>query len=165
MVGAADAPQCGLCLRARIDHMAGMIPDDPRLAELAETFDFLDDWESRSRHVIDMGRALPLLDDDERVEAAKVRGCASQVWLVSAVDAASGHLLFRGQSDAAIVQGLLAVLLDLYSDRPPAEIVALNPGQALERLGFLEALTPQRTNGLKSTATRIQEVARDALSA
>ena len=133
-----------------------MTADDPRLADLAETFDFLDDWESRFRHVIDMGRALPPLDETERVDAAKVRGCASQVWLVSASDPATGNLLFRGQSDAAIVQGLLAVLLELYSDRPPGEIVALHPGEALERLGFLEALTPQRSNGLKSMATRIQ---------
>jgi cysteine desulfuration protein SufE len=155
--------QSALCQQTAIAHMAGMTTEDPRLAELAETFDFLDDWESRFRHVIDLGRALPPLAETERVDAAKVRGCASQVWLVSATDPATGHLLFRGQSDAAIVQGLLAVLLELYSDRPAAEIIALQPGPALERLGFLEALTPQRSNGLKSMATRIQEVARDTL--
>jgi cysteine desulfuration protein SufE len=141
------------------------IDTDPRLADLAETFDFLDDWESRFRHVIDLGKALPPLADSERVDAAKVRGCASQVWLVSAQNGQTGTITFRGQSDAAIVQGLLAVLLELYSGRPPQEIVALDPAQALARLGFLEALTPQRSNGLKSMATRIQEVAQDALAA
>ena len=132
---------------------------DERLAELEDEFSFLDDWEQRYRHVIDLGRALEPLSEDERVDAAKVRGCASQVWLVS--DVAEGIVQFRGQSDAAIVQGLLAILLRLYSGRPAAEIMALDAIVAFDRLGLGDALSPQRSNGLRAMALRIQEVAHD----
>jgi cysteine desulfuration protein SufE len=165
----ALAQALGLCGGAAAGHIRPMTiitqQTDSRLEELAETFDFLDDWESRYRHVIGLGRLLAPLEESERVEASKIRGCASQVWLVSEVEAATGHLKFRGQSDASIVQGLLAVLLELYSDRPAAQIVALDPNAAMARLGFMEALTPQRSNGLAAMATRIQEVARDHLPA
>jgi cysteine desulfuration protein SufE len=134
---------------------------DERLADLEDEFSFLDDWEQRYRHVIDLGRALTPLDESERVDAAKVRGCASQVWLVS--DMSDGVIHFRGQSDAAIVQGLLAILLRLYSGRPAAEILGLDAGAAFASLGLGEALSPQRSNGLKAMALRIKEVAQDAV--
>jgi cysteine desulfuration protein SufE len=134
---------------------------DARLDDLIDEFSFLDDWESRYRHVIDLGKALTPLPETDRVEAAKVRGCASQVWLISKSDA--GLIHFEGASDAAIVQGLLAILLRLYSGRPAPEIVALDPMSAFAALGLGDALTPQRSNGLKAMATRIHEVARDAL--
>lgn len=134
---------------------------DERLSELEDEFAFLDDWEERYRHIIDLGRALPPLADDERVDAAKVRGCASQVWLLS--DAQAGLLHFRGQSDAAIVQGLLAILLRIYSGRTAQEIVGIDAGEAFGALGLADALSPQRSNGLKAMALRIHEVARDAL--
>lgn len=141
---------------------SGLPADDPRLNELLEEFAWLEDWEARYSHVIGLGRALPPLADDERVEAAKVRGCASQVWLVSEL-VADGRLRFRGQSDAAIVQGLLAILLRLYSDRLPAAIVALDAPAVFRKLGLDEALSPQRSNGLASMAARIQGVAREHL--
>jgi cysteine desulfuration protein SufE len=137
---------------------------DPRLEELIEEFSFLDDWEERYRYVIDLGRALPPLAEAERVEIAKVRGCASQVWLVSATASETGVVEFRGQSDAAIVQGLLAILVRMYSGRPPAEILALNAQAAFQALGLGDALTPQRSNGLKAMAQRMHDVARDALA-
>jgi cysteine desulfuration protein SufE len=135
---------------------------DPRLAEIEDEFSFLDDWEERYRHVIDLGKALPPLDESERVDAAKVRGCASQVWLVSEIEAPNRLIHFRGQSDAAIVQGLLAILLRLYSGRSAAEILALDAGQAFAVIGLSDALSPQRSNGLKAMALRIREVAGDA---
>jgi cysteine desulfuration protein SufE len=135
---------------------------DARLADLEEEFSFLDDWEERYRHVIDLGRAVPPLADEERVEAAKVRGCASQVWLIS--DVKDGLIQFRGQSDAAIVRGLLAILLRLYSDRPAAEILALDAAEAFAALGLAEALSPQRSNGLKAMALRIRQVAQDVVA-
>jgi cysteine desulfuration protein SufE len=138
--------------------------NDPRLEELIEEFSFLDDWEERYRYVIDLGRALPPLAEAERVEIAKVRGCASQVWLVSATALETGVVEFRGQSDAAIVQGLLAILVRMYSGRPPAEILALNAQAAFQALGLGDALTPQRSNGLKAMAQRMHDVARDALA-
>jgi cysteine desulfuration protein SufE len=134
---------------------------DERLADLEDEFSFLDDWEQRYRHVIDLGRALPPLDESERVDAAKVRGCASQVWLIS--DMSDGVIHFRGQSDAAIVQGLLAILLRLYSGRPASEILGLEASVAFASLGLGEALSPQRSNGLKAMALRITEVAQDAV--
>lgn len=137
---------------------------DPRLEELIEEFSFLDDWEERYRYVIDLGRALPPLAEAERVEIAKVRGCASQVWLVSATALETGVVEFRGQSDAAIVQGLLAILVRMYSGRPPAEILALDAQAAFQALGLGDALTPQRSNGLKAMAQRMHDVARDALA-
>jgi cysteine desulfuration protein SufE len=135
---------------------------DPRLIELCDEFSFLDEWEERYRYVIDLGRALPPLDSSERVDIAKVRGCASQVWLVSSRDPTTGLIHFKGESDAAIVQGLLAILLRLYSGRTASEILALDAASAFGELGLKDALTPQRSNGLKSMALRIQEVARDA---
>jgi cysteine desulfuration protein SufE len=135
---------------------------DARLAELEDEFSFLDDWEERYRHVIDLGRAVEPLAEEERVDAAKVRGCASQVWLISNVK--DGLIQFRGQSDAAIVQGLLAILLRLYSNRPASEILALDAASAFSVLGLGEALSPQRSNGLKAMALRIREVAEDASS-
>lgn len=136
---------------------------DARLAELEDEFSFLDDWEERYRHVIDLGRSIPPLADDERVDAAKVRGCASQVWLIS--NSQEGLVHFRGQSDAAIVQGLLAILLRLYSGRCIDDILALDAHMAFGRLGLGEALSPQRSNGLKAMALRIREVALDAQAA
>jgi cysteine desulfuration protein SufE len=133
---------------------------DERLAELEDEFSFLDDWEERYRHVIDLGRAIPPLPEAERVDAAKVRGCASQVWLLS--ESKDGLIHFRGQSDAAIVQGLLAILLRLYSGRPAGDILELDAQSAFRSLGLAEALSPQRSNGLKAMALRIQEVARDS---
>ena len=138
--------------------------NDPRLEELIEEFSFLDDWEERYRYVIDLGRALPPLAETERVEVAKVRGCASQVWLVSATTPDTGLVEFRGQSDAAIVQGLLAILVRMYSGRSPAEILALDAQAAFQALGLGDALTPQRSNGLKAMAQRMHDVARDALA-
>jgi cysteine desulfuration protein SufE len=136
--------------------------NDLRLSEIEDEFSFLDDWEERYRHVIDLGKGLPPLDESERVDAAKVRGCASQVWLISEIQQPEGLIQFRGQSDAAIVQGLLAILLRLYSGRSPAEILALDAGKAFAALGLADALSPQRSNGLKAMALRIREVASDA---
>lgn len=135
--------------------------DDPRLLDLEEQFALLDDWEDRYRYVIELGKALPALPDDARVEAAKVRGCASQVWLVAQTDPGTGLIHFAGASDAAIVQGLLAILIGLYSGRPAKEILGLDAQAAMARLGLGDALSPQRSNGLRAMALRIHEVARD----
>lgn len=131
------------------------------LAELVEEFDFLGDWEERYRHVIELGRELDPLSDTERTDANKVRGCASQVWLVTASDP-EGKLTFRGDSDAHIVRGLIAVLLRLYDGRAPAEILTFDAKAAFEALGLSGALSTQRSNGLASMVARIR---RDAEAA
>lgn len=128
------------------------------LAELAEEFELFPDWEDRFAHIIELGRALPPLSETERTEANKVRGCASQVWLVAARDP-NGCLRFRAESDAHIVRGLLAIVLRLFDDRTPAEILAADPKALMERLGLASALTPQRSNGLASVLARIRREA------
>lgn len=137
---------------------------DQAFSELRDEFDLLGDWEERYRYVIEMGKDLAPLTDAERSEVNKVRGCASQVWLVTE-PRADETLGFRGDSDAHIVRGLIAILLRLYSGRPPAEILAFDAKAAFEGLGLTGALSSQRSNGLASMVARIRrdaEIARAA---
>lgn len=135
------------------------IADD--LDALAQDFDLLDDWQEQLGYVLDLGRALPKLAEAERTEANRVRGCSSQVWVVSE-RADDGRLVFRAESDAQIPQGLIAVLLKLYSGRLPAEIMALDPQVAVDRLKLGSMLTSQRANGLASMIERIRREATGA---
>ncbi len=130
---------------------------NPDFEELVETFEFLDDWEDRYRHVIDMGKAMDPLEDALRVPATKVDGCASQVWLVPKIT--DGTFTFRGESDAMIVRGLIAVLLALYNEQPVSEVVKINAIAELERLGLNDHLSAQRSNGLRAMVERIQQTA------
>lgn len=132
--------------------MAGI---DDALTELKDEFELLGDWEERYRYVIELGKELAQLTDAERTEGHKVRGCASQVWLVTE-PAADGTLWFRGDSDAHIVRGLIAILFRLYSGRSPAEILAFDAKAAFEQLGLSGALSAQRSNGLASMVGRIR---------
>lgn len=137
---------------------------DQTLEDLVAEFDLLGDWEERYRYVIELGRELAPLSDAERSDANKVRGCASQVWLVTEPQA-DGALAFRGDSDAHIVRGLIALLLRLYSGRPPAEILAFDAKAAFEKLGLSGALSAQRSNGLASMVARIRRDAEYAQAA
>src|SRR5580704_11191769 len=125
------------------------------LDDLSSEFDLLGDWEERYRYVIDLGRTLEPLADAERSDANKVRGCASQVWLI-AEPGEGGALAFRGDSDAHIVRGLIAILFRLYSGRRPEEIIAFDAKAAFDRLGLAGALSAQRSNGLYSMVERIR---------
>ena len=127
----------------------------PAFEDIAETFDFLDDWEDRYRHVIDLGRAMPPLDDALKVPATKVSGCASQVWLVPEIS--GGIFRFRGDSDAMIVRGLVAVLAALYNGLPVAEVGRVDARAELARLGLEDNLSAQRSNGLRSMIQRIRD--------
>lgn len=137
---------------------------DDALTELADEFDLLGDWEERYRYVIELGKDLAPLSDAERNDATKVRGCASQVWLVTEPQA-DGALRFRGDSDAHIVRGLIAILLRLYSGRTPAQILAFDAKAAFEQLGLAGALSAQRSNGLASMVARIRRDAELAQAA
>ncbi len=132
-----------------------MAEADDRLDELADTFDLLGDWEERYRYVIDLGRGLEPLPDAAKTEATKVSGCASQVWLLSRMNA-DGTMGWLGDSDAHIVRGLIAILLDLYSGRTPQEALAFDAKAAFARLGLSEALSSQRSNGLSAMIQRIR---------
>jgi len=128
---------------------------DDTLQELSEEFDLLGDWEERYRYVIELGRELEPLQEAERNDANKVKGCASQVWLVTQ-RRADGGLTFRGDSDAHIVRGLIALLMRLYSGRRPQEILAFDARAAFDKLGLSGALSAQRSNGLASMVARIR---------
>ncbi|MDO9246555.1 MAG: SufE family protein [Phenylobacterium sp.] len=129
------------------------IEDD--LADLVSEFDLLEDWEERYRYVIDLGKDLAPLTDSERSEANKVRGCASQVWLVTEPHA-DGTVTFRGDSDAHIVRGLIAVVLRLYSEKAAAAIRDFDAKSAFDQLGLSGHLSAQRSNGLASMVDRIR---------
>ena len=128
--------------------------------DLVETFEFLDDWEDRYRHVIDLGKALPDMPEALKVSATKVDGCASQVWLHITVE--DGFLTFIGESDAIIVSGLIAVLITLYSGLKVAEIGKVDVVSELGRLGLNEHLSSQRSNGLRAMVARVVETAASA---
>jgi len=125
--------------------------------EIVETFEFLEDWEDRYRHVIDMGKAMDPLDDALKVPATKVDGCASQVWLHPKVD--RGVFTFDGDSDAMIVRGLIAVLKGLYSGLAVGDIAKVDAVAELGRLGLNEHLSAQRSNGVRAMVERIRSVA------
>ncbi len=130
---------------------------NPEFEDLVDTFEFLDDWEDRYRHVIDMGKAMEPLEDALRVPATKVDGCASQVWLVPKID--GDTFTFRGESDAMIVRGLIAVLIALYNNQPVGEIGKIDAAAELGRLGLNDHLSAQRSNGLRAMVERIRETA------
>ncbi len=137
------------------------------LEDIQSDFALLDDWEDRYRYVIELGRTLEPLSEAEHSDANKVRGCASQVWLTtnaSKDDRGDKRLTFRGDSDAHIVRGLIAILFAIYSERTAKDILATDVQGILGGLGLREHLTPQRSNGLNSMVERIRADAMRALS-
>ncbi|WP_375449583.1 SufE family protein [uncultured Devosia sp.] len=130
--------------------------------DIAENLSFLDDWEDRYRYLIELGQALPKLDADEKTPENKVNGCVSQVWLAARSEQRDGHtvLNYRGESDAMIVQGLVAILLALYSNRPAGEIADTDAIALFDGLGLREHLTTQRSNGLVAMVNRMRSQAK-----
>ncbi|MCM2561340.1 SufE family protein [Lutimaribacter sp. EGI FJ00015] len=125
--------------------------------EIVEDFEFLEDWEDRYRHVIELGKAMAPLDDALKVPATKVDGCASQVWLH--ITPKDGKFHFDGDSDALIVRGLIAVLRALYNDVPMQDVARIDAQAELGRLGLQDHLSAQRSNGVKAMIQRIRETA------
>lgn len=132
----------------------------PAFEDLTETFEFLDEWEDRYRHVIELGKAFAPMDEALKVPATKVQGCASQVWIQPVIS--DGRFDFQGDSDAMIVKGLIAVLHTLYAGLPVAEVVAVDAPAELGRLGLTDHLSSQRSNGLRAMVERIRHVAAEA---
>lgn len=135
--------------------------------DIVETFGFFDDWEDRYRHVIEMGKALPPLDDSQRIPATKVEGCASQVWIVPEIhgEGPGARLTFQGDSDAMIVKGLIAILHALYSGETVAEAQRIDAEAELGRLNLHEHLSSQRSNGLRAMVARLRAIARAGCAA
>jgi cysteine desulfuration protein SufE len=131
---------------------------------IRQDFTFLDEWEERYRYIIDLGAELEPYPEEFRDDVHKVPGCVSQVWLHVERDAGDDPVLrFRGDSDAHIVRGLVAIVLALYSGRRASEIVGIDAEATLRALGLDEHLTPQRANGLRSMVKRIRQTAQAAL--
>jgi cysteine desulfuration protein SufE len=130
--------------------------------EIVEEFAFFDDWMDRYQYLIDMGRKLPEFPEADRVDANKIRGCQSQVWFVAEQD--DGRLNFRAVSDAAIVSGLIALLLRIYSGRKPQDILD-TPPDFVAALDLEQHLSPTRSNGLSSMLQAIRNFAAEALEA
>jgi cysteine desulfuration protein SufE len=129
-----------------------------RAANIEDEFAFLDDWEDRYAHIIDLGKANPPLEVHERTEDSKVRGCASQVWMVI-TPLEDDRLEIRAESDAMIVSGLISLLIQLFSGAPRAEISDFDADAFLEKIGVKGALSAQRSNGLASMLARIKQTA------
>ena len=130
------------------------------LEQMIEDFAYLDDWEDRYRYVIDLGKALPELPEAERTADNKVKGCASQVWLVARPgEGADPAIEFSGDSDAHIVRGLVAIVLAAYSGKHASEIATYDASELFSRIGLIEHLSAQRANGLRSMIGRIRETA------
>lgn len=134
--------------------------------DLEQNFALIDDWEERYRYVIELGRDLAPLPPEAHDEANRVKGCASQVWLETRVGRDHGEpvLSFRGDSDAHIVKGLIAIMLALYSGRAARDIVATDAGAHMRKLGLDAHLTPQRSNGVRAMVDRIKRDATAALA-
>jgi len=139
-----------------------------QIADVIATFDMLDAWEDRYRYLIEMGRSLAPLSDEERNEDNRVRGCASQVWVVTTLTQAPDGtplLAFRGDSDAHIVKGLVALVLSFYDKKTPQEVLSGDVMGLFKQLELSEHLTPQRSNGVRSMVERIRRDAAGALAA
>ena len=136
------------------------------IEDIIENFSLLDEWDDRYRYVIELGRTLTPLPEEERTDGNKVQGCVSQVWLATTIEQRDGapFLIFVGDSDAHIVRGLVAILIALLSGRPAAEIAGENPISLFERLGLGEHLTPQRSNGFRSMVARMHADAKAVLA-
>ncbi|MFC5385333.1 SufE family protein [Aquamicrobium segne] len=127
------------------------------IQSIIEDFSLLDDWEERYRYVIELGEALPEFPQSERTGENKVPGCVSQVWLTTEYGKGDDpKIIFRGDSDAHIVRGLVAILLALYSGQNASQILDIDAEAVLRKLGLDEHLTPQRSNGLRSMVNRIR---------
>lgn len=128
-----------------------------RFDDIRSDFEFLDEWDERYKYLIDLGRNLEPYPEEHRDEAHKVRGCASQVWLHA--DRNGDAIILKGDSDAHIVRGLVALLLALFSGKSAQAMLAIDPEAELEPFDLTGHLTPQRSNGLHSMIKRIREIA------
>lgn len=123
---------------------------------IADEFALFGDWTERYQYLIDLGRKLAPFPDDQKIDAFKVDGCQSQVWLVPSGSSSSMH--FDAISDSAIVSGLIALMLRVYSDRPANEIIATEP-EFIQMIGLTKHLSPTRSNGLSAMLAKVKQYA------
>ena len=160
-LGRVDAAPIQAYVHCNKERGPRLMADTPDFDEIVENFELFDDWQDRYRYVIDLGKDLPGIEDARRTDAAKVEGCASQVWLVPDLRSEDGaeRLYFEGDSDAMIVRGLIAILIALISGRTVEDVRGLDIRSALARLQLDDALSAQRSNGLRAMVGRIETLA------
>jgi len=142
-----------------------LVPSEDILAaqaEIVDVFSLFEDWTDRYQYIIDLGRKLPDLSPEQKIESNRLKGCQSQVWIVT--ENRSGRLHYDAISDSAIVSGLIALMLKVYSDRRPAEIVA-TPPDFIKQIELEDHLSPTRSNGLNAMVRQIRQFAIEALAA
>ena len=130
----------------------------PSSEEIIEDLAFFDDWEQRYQYIIDLGKALPRLQDEQKTPERLVKGCQSSVWLVTSVD--EGKLHFDADSDAVIVHGLLALVMAAYNDKTPQQILDFDIDGYFEALDLERHISPTRGNGLRAIVGKIQTLAK-----
>jgi len=136
------------------------------LQSIIEDFELLDDWEDKYRYVIELGRELPDMPEAEKTDANKVNGCVSQVWLVAETENGDGKTVtFRGDSDAHIVRGLVAIMISALSGQPAEEVVGYDAEGLFRQIGLDSHLTPQRSNGLRAMVDRMKTEASGRIAA
>lgn len=148
-----------MSIEAEATFAGGDAAADAAQQEIVDEFALFDDWADRYRYIIDLGRDLDQLAEPERSDDKLIRGCQSRVWLTHAAD--GDTLSFRAATDAAIVAGLIALILRVYNGRTAAEILAAKPW-FVEKIGLQDHLSPTRANGLHSMLARIEDIARRA---
>ena len=131
------------------------------IEEIKETFEFMDEWEDRYRYIIDLGRQLPDFDEKDQTEENRVHGCTSKVWLV--YEKQGDKLIFKGDSDAHIVRGLVSIILMIFSNKTPEEIIKTDAKAILSDLGLSQHLSPMRTNGIFAMVERIKAIGKSFL--
>lgn len=132
------------------------------IADVLDSFEFLDDWEERYGYIIDLGKSLPAFPAEEKTEANYVHGCQSQVWLIHKVDPETGKLYILIESDAIIVKGLAAVVLASFNAQTPAEILALDIDAIFEKMDLMRHISPTRGNGLRAMIELVKRHAQEA---
>jgi cysteine desulfuration protein SufE len=129
---------------------------DKSQQQIIDDFSIFDDWMEKYQYIIDLGKGLCKLDDKDKVEANKLQGCQSQVWIVHEFD--DGVINFKAESDAAIVSGLVALVLSIYSGKSPQYIINNDP-IFIHKIGLDKHLSPTRSNGLSSLLAKIKSTA------
>ena len=134
----------------------------PDSQEIVEDLAFFDDWEQRYQYIIDLGKAINGLSDEQKTDDRLVKGCQSSVWLIERID--NGRIRFEVDSDAVIVQGLLALVLAAYDDKTPQEILAFDIDGYFAELDLERHISPTRGNGLRAIVAKIQALAKPSVS-
>lgn len=129
----------------------------PTRDDIIDDMAFFDDWEQRYQYIIDLGKSISRIDENEKTDENVVKGCQSKVWLISNID--GGILYFKADSDAVIVNGLLALVMVVFNNKTPKDILAVDIDEYLKQLDLERHITPSRGNGLKAIVAKIQAIA------